>query len=312
MFVRFFLLICSAVLLSGCTHSSQKQTTFPYHSSKQHRQVSDFTRVSVEGVLNVTLRTGYAHPQVTLKGSPDDLAHVVIGVTNGTLHVSLGRGYPKHGGVHVEIDSRYLNAFEYHGTGVIVGKHLHTRLLDVVIDNQGSTLLQGTLGVRKLQLSGSGAIEINGINSPALQVKLAGKSRVKLGGFANLSSLDLNNDSWVSMYWVKSKALTIRGHGRTFIQLAGIAEHLDVELWDNAHFNGRYLRAERSFVKTHGKSVAEIAAVKRQHTLATDTSDILFYNIPVMKADFMAFNGAVLDMRDLSQPYIQEYDQYNK
>jgi len=182
----------------------------------------------------------------------------------------------------------------------------------LVIDNQGSTTLKGTLGVRKLQLSGAGAVEINGINSPALQVKLTGKSHVKLGGFANLSSLDLNNDSWVSMYWVKSKALTIRGHGRTFIQLAGIAEHLDVELWDNAHFNGRYLRAERSFVKTHGKSVAEIAAVKRQHTLATDTSDILFYNIPVMKADFMAYNGAVLDMRDLSQPFIQEYDQYNK
>ncbi len=31
-----------------------------------------------------------------------------------------------------------------------------------------------------------------------------------------------------------------------------------------------------------------------------------------MKADFMANNGAVLDMRDLGLPFTQEYNQYNK
>ena len=31
-----------------------------------------------------------------------------------------------------------------------------------------------------------------------------------------------------------------------------------------------------------------------------------------MKADFMAYDGAVLDMRDLGLPFIQEYNQYNQ
>ena len=107
----------------------------------------------------------------------------------------------------------------------------------------------------------------------------------------------LVKDGRLSLYWVKSRELTIRARGKSFIQLAGVVDKLDVELWGQAHFGGRYLRAMRSFVKTHNQSVAEISAVKRQHTLASDTSDIHFYNIPTMKADFMANNGAVLDMR---------------
>ncbi len=312
MFVRSLLLMCYVLLVTGCLHSSKEQIPVVYPNSKQQLRVPDFTHVSVKGTLNVNLHTGYSHSQVILHGNPSDLAHLTTVVTNGTLRIVLARGYPKYGGVQVEIDSRYLNSFDYHGNGVVTGNQLRTSLLDVSIENDGSTLLKGAFNLHKLELSGKGYTEIDGINSPNLQIKLSGKSRVKLVGWANISSLDLSNNGWLSMYWVKSKVLTVRGHGHTFIQLAGAVEHLDVELWDQAHFNGRYLRAERSFVKTHGKSVAEIAAVKRQHTLATDTSDILFFNLPVMKADFMSYNGAVLDMRELGLPFIQEYNQYNK
>ena len=31
-----------------------------------------------------------------------------------------------------------------------------------------------------------------------------------------------------------------------------------------------------------------------------------------MKADFMGADGAVLDLRDLASPFVQEYDEYNK
>ena len=103
----------------------------------------------------------------------------------------------------------------------------------------------------------------------------------------------------------------MRERGNAFVQLAGIADRLDVELWGNARFRGRYLRANTLFVKTHDSSLAEVSAVKRQHTLASGSSDIHFYNIPQLKTDLMAFNGAVLDMRDWNNPWTQEYNQYN-
>lgn len=317
MFVRSILLICFVLLTTGCPRSSYEQMhPVPKGPAPQRIQktlpLPPFTRVYIEGNISVDLRTGCSHPHMVLSGDPRDLAKVVTTVSNGSVRMTLKKMYPKYLSVHVEIDSHYLNAFEYHGTGTIIGKHLHTSLLDLVIDSQGKTILNGNLGLRKLELCGNGSTEISGIKSPSLAVKLSGKQKIRTSGLFNVSSLDLDDDSALSLYWIKSRALTIRGRGRSIIQLAGIVEHLDVELWGAAQFRGRYLRAQRSFVKTHGKSVAEISAVKRQHTLAKDASDIQFFNIPVMKADFMACSGAVLDMRDLGPPFIQEFNQYNK
>jgi len=317
MFVRFILLVCVMLLTTGCPRSSYEQL-HPVTKSPAPQRVQKSiplpasARIYIQGNMNVTLHTGYSHPRMVLSGDARDLSHIVTKVNNGSTCLTLRKIYPQYLTINVDVYSHYLNAFEYHGTGTIIGKHLHSSLLDIVIDNQGRTVLGGSLGLRKLELAGNGTTEISGISSPSLAVKLSGKQKIKTSGFVNLTTLDLDNDTALSLYWVKSRALTIRGRGQSIIQLAGVAEHLDVELWGTAQFRGRYLRADRSFVKTHDKSVAEISAVKRQHTLAKDASDIQFFNIPVMKADFMASNGAVLDMRDLGPPFIQEYNQYNK
>lgn len=315
MFLRYFLMSCCVVLVTGCPRPSDVHTPpapVARQSSQQSRDVPAFTRVYVKGLLNVNLHTGYQQPHVVLRGDPRDLAQVVTKVVNGELNVILGAGYPRFGGVQVDVDGRYLNSFEYHGAGLVTGTKLHTGLLDVLLDNKGKTTLQGQIGLRKLAVRGGGYTEISGVNSPYLLVAISEKSSVRLSGVVNLATLDMNKGGRLSLYWVKSRELTIRGRDKAFIQLAGVVDKLNVELWGEARFNGRYLRAERSFVKTYNKSVAEISAVRRQHTLASDTSDIHFYNIPVMKADFMSASGAVLDMRDLGLPFIQEYNQYNQ
>ena len=312
MVLRYFLMMCCVAMLAGCPHSQAPMTKVATQSSQQIRQVPAFTRVYVKGLLNVSLHTGFPQPHVVLHGDPRDLAYVVTKVVNGLLQVSLGAGYPRYGAVQVEVDSRYLNSIEYHGMGTVSGTQLHTGLLEVLIDNKGKTTLQGQIGLRKLNVRGGGYTEISSIDSPYLLVNISDKSIVRLSGKVNLAALDMNGTGRLSLYWVKSKELTIRGRGKAFIQLAGVVDKLNVELWETARFNGRYLRAQRAFVKTHNRSVAEISAVKRQHTLATDTSDIHFYNIPAMKADFMSYDGAVLDMRDLGLPFIQEYNQYNQ
>ncbi len=313
MFVRYVLIICSIALLAGCPRSADHRTPLPTtpHSGQKVLQPSTFTRVLVDGVINVSLHTGYAKPRIVLRGDPRDLAYVVTYVNNGTLNVILGDGYPQHGSVHVEIDSRYLNAFEYHGAGTVSGPRLRTSLLDLILDNKGQTVLRGQIGLRKLVVKGDGYTEISGINSPYLVTTISSKATIKLSGKANLTNLDIK-DGRLSLYWVKSRSLIIRGRGNSFVGLGGMVDKLDVELWGESRFNGRYLRAQRAFVKTHNKSVAEMNAARRQHTLATDSSDIHFYDIPTLKADFMAFQGAVLDMRDLGYPDVQEYTEYNK
>ncbi len=315
MLMRSFLLMCCAFLIAGCPLSPEVKSPLPMAmplSGQVVRHPPAFTRVKVIGTLNVNLRTGFRQPHIILRGNPHDLPQVITTVINNTLTISLRKPFPKFGPIQVDINSQHLNAFEYHGRGEVTGNQIKTRLLDLILDNNGRTTLRGQLGLHQVMIIGDGYTEITGINSPFLMLKLSGKSKVRLGGLVNISALDIGKGGSLTLYWVKSKVLTVRGRNNAFIQLAGVVEHLDVELWGTSTFKGRYLRADRAFVKTHDKSIAEISAVKRQHTLAKGASDIQFFNIPVMKADFMANNGAVLDMRDLGPPYIQEYNQYNK
>ncbi|WP_242604065.1 GIN domain-containing protein [Legionella jordanis] len=310
MWMRFFLCLFVVLMSASCSH---KVLVIPASSQKalHNRPMPAFNQVMVEGNINVKLRTGFRHPRLLLRGDPLDLLQVQTSVVNNTLHVSVGNGYPKSGPISVEIQARYLNSFTYHGSGVVTGKNLHSSLLDVSIDNPGQTILGGQIVLRKLEVKGGGYTQVSGVSSQYLQLSII-NSKVQLAGRMNISRLELDEKAWVAMYWVKSHALVVRGKGQSFMQLAGIVDKLDVELCDRSRFNGRYLRANRAFVKTHDHSVADISAVNHQHTLATDASDIYFYNVPTIKTDFMAYNGSVLDMRDWSPWDRSVYTRYNK
>ncbi len=275
------------------------------------QQLADFTHIYVDGILNVTLHTGLK-PSLTLHGDPRDLAYVNWQLDNGILRVNLGAGYPKFGPVSVDIKSPHLSSLSYHGSGDVTGKHLRSNMLDLTIQNAGKTYLEGYLNIRTLNVAGTGVTEIKGVNSRQLYLRMAGQARLQLTGEVNLTALDMVGSGWLSIYWLKSRSLVIRSKGSSFIQLAGIADFIDVELWGKARFNGRYLRSTRSFVKTHGHSEADITTIKRQHTLALDSSNIYFYNLPDMKADFMGFSGSVLDMRPWDSKYFEEPTHYNQ
>jgi hypothetical protein len=163
-----------------------------------------------------------------------------------------------------------------------------------------------------LDIKGSGLTQISGISSQNLQLHLQGTPKIQLVGMANLANLNVEGSPSISFYWVKTETLTIRAREGSRIQLAGAVNRLDVELWGHAHFKGRYLRAQRSFVKTHDHSVAEISVANHQSNLATDSSDIYYYNLPNTRADFMAFDGSVLDMREWNRAVMRDYTRYNK
>ncbi|MDI1351287.1 MAG: DUF2807 domain-containing protein, partial [bacterium] len=250
--------------------------------------------------------------EVVLTGDPRDLAQVKTQVAQNTLYIACSKGYPQFGAINAEVKGRFLNDVYYKGEGAVNGDHLHTRFLNLYLENQGRTKLAGSIGLQHLVVVGNGLTQINGINSPNLQVSLKGSPKVQLTGMANLSKLTINGNGWLSLYWIKSDHLTINGKKGAKIQLAGIANQLDLELWDTAQFKGRYLRAKRSFVKTHDQAVAEISAVHHQSSLATDASDIYYYNIPDTRADFMALNGSVLDMREWNEYNMEDFTRYNK
>ncbi|KTD11610.1 hypothetical protein Lgra_1068 [Legionella gratiana] len=315
MLKRCYLLTLIVFLLTACAHHhAPKVSSLPPQGikTKQVRAVSAFNHVDVQGQMNVTVHTGYKKPQIILRGDTRDLAALKTVVSQNTLYLALGKGYPMYGPVSVDIRGQFLNRLAAKDTNLIVGNQLHTSVLDVYLVNTGTVRLNGSIGLRVLDIKGNGLIQIGGISSQNLQVHLQGSPKVQLSGIANLANLTMQGNAWLSLYWVKTDTLTIRARQAATIQLAGAVQRLDVELWNNARFKGRYLRAQRSFVKTHGRSVAEISVAKHQSNLATDASDIYYYNLPTTRADFMAFDGSVLDMREWNQFDLKDFNRYNK
>ena len=310
---RYFFLIFILLLQFGCARHTHNLPKPPpaVKSTVLTRAMPAFNQVVVTGAVNVSLHTGYKHSEVILHGNSQDIQQTITQVGNKQLLVrpNGGRG---QGSISVEIRTNHLNSFSYKGNGTIAGRHIHSSLLDLKINNPGQATFGGSIGLRKLEVSGGGMIQISDIYSRDLKLDIKDKTKVLLVGQMSPSHLELIGEGWLSMYWVKSTNLTICAKGKMNIRLAGIVDKLDIELWGASHFDGRYLRAQNAFVKTYGKSIAELTAIKHQHTLATDASDIYFYNIPQTKADFMAYQGSVLDMRDWNSPDLKDYDRFNK
>ena len=315
MLMRSISLVFIVLSLTHCTRPQEMHVTSPtmISDSSPVRATEAFTRVLVNGNIDVILYTGDTKPRVILHGDPRNFSDVHTSVHNGLLQVHVGKGYPHFGRVQAEIRTHYLTSFVYHGSGKIMAGNLQSARLDLAINNSGDTALTGKIALRKLLVKGTGRTQISGITpNQKCQINLTGKSRVKLSGVLDVSSLTMSGNSWLSMNWIKSNVLKVRAKGKAFIQMAGIANTLDLALMDKARFNGRYLRSTNVFVKTFGHSVADICALETQHTLASDASNIFFHKLPEMKADFMAWNGSVLDMRDRDLPNSKEYTSYNR
>lgn len=305
MLIRSLSILSLLVLLSACGQHQTVETlpvTKPSSPSKQILQVAPFNQVEVHGLINVNLHTGYKKPSVTLHGNSLDLAQVKTRVIGGKLYIDLSKGYPDHGPVTVDIKGNYLNALTYKGTGLVKGQHLRSSSIKLCLDNDGRTILGGQLGVHTLEIAGTGYTEISGISSRSMQITTKGKPNIRLNGKAGLTSLNVDGNGNLGFYWTNSPYLKVRAHGCTSINLAGITHRLDVELWGCSKFKGRFLRAESSFVKTHDNALAEITSLNKQHSLASDASDIYYYHVPNMQTDFMAYDGAVLDMRERENP----------
>ena len=142
-------------------------------------------------------------------------------MSQNTLYLVIGKGYPHHGPVYADIRGQFLNRFSYKGEGIVNGTQLRTSVLDLYLANKGTTKLGGSLGIRTLTIAGDGLTQITGISSQNLQLYLKGNPKVQLVGVARVSTFVVEGTPWISMYWIKSDTLTIRARKAARIQLAG-------------------------------------------------------------------------------------------
>lgn len=263
-----------------------------------------FTNLEIAGNIDIEIKTGMQQSQLIITGHPQDLAHIHVKQENDTVMIWPDSGYPQcgrnpQGRVHIEVYTHFLNNLvlkDYQGR--LQANNLNTPYFNADLDNNGTVLLNGKIGLHDLIVSGNGKNLIQNINSQSVNIVMTDNPTVDLSGVANLEMLKAEGAGNLRLYWVDSDRLTIRQNGKTTVELSGIANFVDLELKDKSHFYGQYLRVKDGYIKTWDESTAYIQFLKAQSLLANDDSTISFYGKPPYQVNFMGKNGAALDMTD--------------
>lgn len=313
----------SLIYLTSCVPSAAlvEDTSQSIEVRDVVRPVSHFTKVYIEGPFDVRLHThADQKPSLKMRASVRDLKKIRTTVKDGVLYVMLaskkdyfyvGKKRYKARVAQLDINIPKFHALTYRGEGVVKGRKIKAAPFDLWIQNPKTTSLSGWIDLRHLTVVGPGHTTVSGLHSRSLSVMLEGDPEVELSGRANLRSIDINGSPRFSLHWIKSGDLVIRAKGDGQLQLAGVVNRIDGVFSGRTHFDARYLRVKEAFIKTNDEAVADVSVTENQHALARDKSDIYYYNLPPLKTDFMARNGAVLDMRPDALKMVQPYTIYN-
>lgn len=303
---QWMLIIGLLIPLMGCqwvsSYLPKQQNNHPMIYAKTKTlfyHPEDFNQIYVRGKVMLTLHTGARRPWLTIHGDTRDLEHVKWSVKNDILRVHLEAGYPKHGQFTVDIGAKKLKMFMYRGKGNVTGRRLYSKQLDLIIISKkpSTTVLEGRMNLRHVILRGSGKVLIkNSGTKQLMDLTVVGKVQVKLIGTINMQELTLVEHSSLILPALKTKKLKVTMDDYARAQIAGSVQWADMDLSGYSRFYGRSLRMNEAFVKTHDYARAFIVVSNKQHTLATDNSDIYYYSAPTYNNNFMGKNGSVLNL----------------
>ncbi|MEE9451751.1 MAG: DUF2807 domain-containing protein [Gammaproteobacteria bacterium] len=273
----------------------------PQAFANEIQAVEPFNVVRASGDVNIHIISDPGNYAVRLIGGEKESAEVEVRVLDNVLYVHRDPSKSDQEPLaEIYVDSLYQ--LDYTGDANVFAGNLDSALLDVTVDTQGTVSLAGKIGLRELSVQGSGKVDIDGIVSRELAVTLEGSAKVVLHGHADLETLDYTGSGEIIFPTVNSTELDINGSGSAYVELGGKVNKLNVKLNDSALFNGKSLVAQQANIKTYQQSLAEIHVVGAQEALASDESNIYYYQEPKFKANYMAEDGSVLYMGVLSTP----------
>jgi hypothetical protein len=305
MFKKWMFLLGIVLPLMGCHTPSflHDNPTTPVMQAKVDTRFytpDDFIRLDIKANVNLHIHTGARRAWFSVNGDTRDLDEIKWEVkkNKNTLRIRLDGRYPKHGPITVDVGLRELYDIKYIGKGNIIGRRLYSNQLDVKIKNgeNTTTLLEGHMNLNRVMLRGAGNMELRDTASQSMQLYLGGKVRVKISGIMRLKSLTMHRNAALIVSHARSKFLNITMAGSSRAKLSGHAQFVIANLEGASQLNARGLRINEAFVKTQDNAIAQIYVLNKQHTLATDQSNIYYYNKPTYNTNFMGKNGAVLNL----------------
>jgi predicted ester cyclase len=152
----------SAELYDSATPALPTETPVPDDASGATRDVSDFSRVSLQGVGTLVIEQSDTEA-LTIDAEPRVLRRIETTVQDGTLFIRPDRGFKTREAITYSLTVDELTGIELSGAGQVQMQRLET-------------------GDFSLIVSGAGSVAIEDLTAKTLAVEATGNASVTLGG----------------------------------------------------------------------------------------------------------------------------------
>jgi hypothetical protein len=150
---------------------------------------------------------------------------------------------------------------------------------------------------------GCSTIRVNGLRSDhPVAFEFLSNSTVVLNGHVAIDHLLAGSNSYVVAYWIESCESYIKARGNATITLGGKVDTLVIDVWDNAQVDACQVWARRAFVKTFNRSRADIRVFESMNIVASDCSNVYYYQDPCFQAPLLQGAGSVIKMTRICNP----------
>ena len=307
MLLRWMIIFGLLTPLMGCQTFHQllmpkNSSHLPKTEAIVHKTLM-FNRVDAAGAMNLRLYTGARQAWISLHGDARDIKNVAWTVRRKTIIIRFRFPSiaPWYGPVDIGLGIPQLHEMTYRGSGEIIGRRMSSGQLDINISNDGVTNLEGRMSLHRAVFRGDGRAIIKTGENHDLNLVLKNDVCVKIEGTSHLRTLQMSGNSCLSLKRMKAQTMRVMMQGSSHAKLVGTAQLGLVDLRGHANLNAQYLLATDAYIRTTDQATASVAVVKTQHALAGGQSTIYYYKAPTYKIDFMADNGAILDMGTLDK-----------
>lgn len=317
------------------------RSTFPANASvlfKGIDKAGDIREITVAGEFQVQITGGQGQNNICIVGPRAEKRNISVNVINHKLMISqVGKPTGEMQHVIVNINIHKIRSIENVGPGLVMGRNIISKELNVTASGTGSILLNGNMDIHLLKQTGAGTITAMGVYSQELQMLVQGPGNVNISGrigvqsilhmgngiiniigadsdglcinaggngithvfgHVNLKQVTADHNSQVYVYWADSKKLDIVTKATSLVGVAGSTANLNVSTCKSSCFLGQYLRSGTAYVSTIEHSHADVAADFKMFATARNQSGILFYGPPSILSKFVYHQATIIPVRD--------------
>lgn len=171
-------LLSVALISCDSIHSSWNGVHGNGELKTEERTVAAFTKVIVDGSMDVKLTAGNSTQTMDIRTDSNILPLIKTEVENGTLRISSEKSFSTKKGILVTIAVPMIEAVRVNGSGDVAVKNINSETFSVDVHGSSDMAFQGTAKNFNVDIYGSGDVNAVNLNSENSTIKINGSGDV--------------------------------------------------------------------------------------------------------------------------------------